>query len=231
MIAAQTETPNLGGIMNNIRATRVVASTLGVLVGLAGIDHGIFEILQGSTVPDGLMIYAIGPAQRFWAHGRETALTIVPNFLITGILAVIVGLLVMLWAGAFVQKRYGAGVLLLLCILLFLVGGGFAPIFMAILASLTATQIDRPLKWRPLLPTGVRRFLARMWLGVLIVFVLWFVASVEIAIFGWPLTLFFDADTTLSILNALAYIMLGLMVLSVLTGVVHDRHMQTAKTP
>jgi hypothetical protein len=29
-------------------ATRVVASTLGVLVGLAGIDHGFFEVLQGN---------------------------------------------------------------------------------------------------------------------------------------------------------------------------------------
>jgi hypothetical protein len=33
----------------NISATREVASTLGALVGLAGINHGFFEILQGNT--------------------------------------------------------------------------------------------------------------------------------------------------------------------------------------
>ena len=73
-----------------INATHMVAATFGVLVGLDGIDHGVFEILQGNTAPDSLMIDAIGPAQRFWEHGVETALTIVPNFLISGILSVII---------------------------------------------------------------------------------------------------------------------------------------------
>jgi hypothetical protein len=204
-------------------ATRVVASTLGVLVGLAGIDHGIFEILQGNVSPDGVMIAAIGPTQRFWEHGRETALTIVPNFLVTGILAVIVGCLVMLWAGMFVQRKHGAGVLLVLTIVLFLVGGGFAPIFLSILASLAATQIDKPLTWwRKLLPGSLRSLLSTLWPGALIALVLLYLISIESAIFGWPLTSFFDADTALKHLYTLAYIMLGLMVLSFLTGLAHD---------
>jgi hypothetical protein len=208
-------------------ATRTVASALGVLVGLAGIDHGFFEVLQGNVAPDGLMIDAIGPAQRFWEYGAETALTVVPNFLATGILAIIFGLLVTLWAAAFVHKKRGAGVLMLLSIILFLVGGGFAPIFMSILASLTATQIDKPLTWwRRILPDGVQRFLSRMWPATLIVSVLSFVISVEIIIFGWPLTAFFDADTAFGLLNTFSFIMLGLMLLCVLTAFAHDIQME-----
>jgi hypothetical protein len=45
-------------------ATRTGASRLDILVNLAGIDHGTFEILQGSLKPDGKMISAVGPAQR-----------------------------------------------------------------------------------------------------------------------------------------------------------------------
>lgn len=209
------------------RATKVTASTLGVLVGLAGIDHGIFEILQGNIATSEIMIAAIGPAQRFWLYGEETALTIVPNFFFTGILAVIFGVLVTLWSWLFIDRKYGAGILMLLSIILFLVGGGFAPIFMAILASLTASQIDKPLKfWRAALPGAISRFLGKMWRVILILFVVCFVVSVEIAIFGWPLTSFLGADRTLEILNLLSYLMLGLMLMSMLSAYAHDIHMK-----
>ena len=205
------------------RATRVTASTLGVLVGLAGIDHGIFEILQGNTATSGIMIAAIGPAQRFWQYGEETALTIVPNFFVTGVLAVIFGLLVTVWSWVYIDRKYGAGILMLLSIVLFLVGGGFAPIFMAILASLTASQIDKPLKfWRAALPGFISRFLGKTWRAILILFVVCFAVSVEIAIFGWPLTAFMGADRALEILNLLSYAMLGLMLMSMLSGYAYD---------
>jgi hypothetical protein len=61
-------------------ATRAVASTLGVLVGLAGIEHGFFELLQGNVTPSGIIIDAIGPSQRFWEYGTERALTVIPIF-------------------------------------------------------------------------------------------------------------------------------------------------------
>jgi hypothetical protein len=211
-------------------ATRVVASTLGVTVGLAGVDHGIFEILQGDVAPSALMIEAIGPAQRFWEYGVEPALTIVPSFLVTGILAVLLGLLVTLWSLAFIGGKYGAGVFFLLAVALFLVGGGFAPIFTTVLATLTATRIGRPLIWwRRHVPGRLPTWMARTWLGVLVAFVVLFLISVEIAIFGWPLTSLVGADTTMVLLNASAYVMLGLMILSPLTALAHDAHVQAGK--
>jgi hypothetical protein len=66
--------------LENNHATKIVASIFGVLVGLAGIEHGVFEILQGNVSTNGIVIDAIGPAQRFWEYSTETALTIIPNF-------------------------------------------------------------------------------------------------------------------------------------------------------
>jgi hypothetical protein len=45
---------------------RVIASTLRVLVGLAGIEHCIFEVLYGIVATDTIIISAIGPVHRIW---------------------------------------------------------------------------------------------------------------------------------------------------------------------
>jgi hypothetical protein len=209
--------------LNSFSATRVVASTLGVLVGLAGIEHGLFEVLQGNVRPDSVMIEAIGPAQRFWEYATEPALTIVPSLLVTGILAMVFGLLVILWSVAFIHTKYGAAVLLILSIILWLVGGGFAPIFFTIFAAATATRIDKPLTWwRRHLPAKARGVLARLWPWSIVAFVLLFLFGVEIAIFGYPLLWFFEADTTYAIQYTSAYLMLGLMLLSIITGFAYD---------
>jgi hypothetical protein len=47
-------------------ATRWVVTVYGSLVGFAGIEHGIFEALQGNIPTEGIMINAIGPDQTFW---------------------------------------------------------------------------------------------------------------------------------------------------------------------
>lgn len=209
--------------MKNTSATRMIASTFGILVGLAGIDHGIFEVLQGNAKPGGLMIEAIGPAQRFWEYGTEPALTVIPSFLVTGSLAVLMGLVVIVWSAGSVHRKHGAAILLLFSVLLFLVGGGFAPIFLAILAVIAATWINKPLTWwRTHVPAFLQTFLARLWPWSLIAFVLVFIMSVEIAIFGYPSVQFFGTETTLAILSTLANIMLGLMLFSLLTAFAHD---------
>jgi len=76
-------------------ATRLVGTVLGVFAGLLGLEHGYFEILQGNVKPSSALIHAIGPPckpEKVW-HGCEPAMTLVPNFLITGILATILSLL------------------------------------------------------------------------------------------------------------------------------------------
>ncbi|MHA2203347.1 MAG: hypothetical protein ACW991_06635 [Candidatus Hodarchaeales archaeon] len=207
----------------NVSATRIIASTLGVLVGLAGVEHGFFEILQGNISPSSIWIDAIGPSQRFWEYATETALTIVPNFFITGMLAMFVGLLVTIWAAAFVQRKYGARILFLLSIILWLVGGGFAPIFFTIFATVTATRINKPLTWWHVhLPVNVRDFLAKLWPWAPVALVVIFWIGVEIQIFGYPLLWFLNANMTYGIQWALGFIMLGLMLISVLSALTFD---------
>jgi hypothetical protein len=220
-----TEKKSKHGILDwrHTKATRVVASTLGVLVGLAGMEHGYFEMLQGDAKPSGIFMEAIGPAQRFWEYGTERALTIVPNFLLTGILAMTVGLLAVIWASMYIDRKYGAPVLLLLLIVLWLVGGGFGPVFLSILAVVTATRINKPLTWWCThLSDGMRSILAKLWPWSIVAFVLMFLVSVEIAIFGHPLIWFLDASTAYDILNAIGYTMVGLMLISILSGLAHD---------
>lgn len=215
-------------LLKNNSATRAVASTLGVLVGLAGVEHGFFEALQGNVSPNGVMIDAIGPAQRFWEYGTERALTVIPNFFVTGILAMIIGILVTVWATAFIDRKHGATVLLLLSIMLWLVGGGFAPIFMTLLATATATRINKPLNWwRKHLSPNLLGFLAKLWPASNIAFVLVFLVSVEIAIFGYPLLWLLDTNTTYSIQSAFAFIMVALMPVSIIIAFAHDIQKQT----
>jgi hypothetical protein len=205
------------------RGARSTAATFGVLIGVAGIEHGFFEVLQGNTRPDSLLFEAIGPSQRFWEYGTEHALTIVPNIFVSGILSMLFGVLMTVWAAVFVQRRFGAPVLFVLGIALFLLGGGFAPVFLTILAGATATAIHRSLGvWRAILFAPLGRLLSKLWPGALVAMVVSFVVSVEIAIFGYPLLWLFGADTTLAILNILSYVMVGLMLLSVLTALAFD---------
>jgi len=213
------------------RAIRVIASTLGAVVGLAGMEHGFFEMLQGSATTNGLVIDAIGPAQKLWLGATEPALTVIPNFLVSGILAMIVGALVTIWAVAFVQRKYGALILLLLSIVLFLVGGGSPPIFLGVVASAVATRINKPLTWwHAHLSVNVRGFLAKLWPWSIIVFVLMFWFSVAIAITGWPLV-FFDASGTnaLPILSLLGYVSDVIMLVAVVAGFASDIQRRAAR--
>lgn len=168
------------------RATKTIVSTIGVILGLSGIDHGIFAILQGNTPTNGLLIQAIGPAQKMWAYGGEEAFTIIPNFLVTGILAVLVGIALIIWSVGYVHRNRGAFVLFLLNVLLFLFGGGIAaPIVIYPLAGISATRINKPLNWwRKVLPIRGRSFLAKLWPYTLTIGTISFLIGLYIAITG-----------------------------------------------
>jgi hypothetical protein len=63
------------------------------------------------------------------------AMTLIPNFLITGIFAILVSLVVIAWATIFVRRKNGSVTLILLSILMLLVGGGFIPPLFGIIAG------------------------------------------------------------------------------------------------
>jgi hypothetical protein len=169
------------------RATKIIVSTIGVLLGIAGLDHGFFEILQGNTPTDGLIVQAIGDAHQMWFYGTEEAFTLIPNFLITGILAVLLSLAIIIWSVWFLHTKHGASVFGLLFILLFLVGGGIAAqvVFVPITWA-TATRINKPLTWwRKALPKGVREVLAKIWPLSLVLGTISFLTGLFIAVTGY----------------------------------------------
>ena len=124
--------------MKTLSKTRISSLAIGVFGGLGGASHGPGEMLQGNIAPDGLVIEA-------WPElavlAGEPAMTIIPSFLITGVLTLIVGLIVAVWAAKFVQKKNGGLVLILLSIIMLLVGGGLFPPLFGVAAGIIGTRI------------------------------------------------------------------------------------------
>lgn len=211
-----------------VNATRVLASTIGIICGISGLEHGFFEVLQGNVTPEihmisgSPMIYAIGDANRFWQGGFEYAFTIVPNFLITGTLAIIFSLLVIIWSVGFIQMRVGWLVFILLSVLQYLVGGGSAQFGPAVIVGLVAISINHPLKLREgWLSSRLRRLLGWPWAWLLAILAFVFCHSIVTAVFGF----FYgvnNPETINQILFGMLYLMIGLLPLIILSVLAHD---------
>jgi hypothetical protein len=173
--------------LDNVNATRFIATTVGVFFGLfSGVNHGLFELLQGNTPTGGLVINAIGEAQRFWVEGTEPAFTLIPNFMVTGIASIIVGLAIAIWSIRYLPGKHGRSVFLGLFILSFLVGGGIGQVAFFIPAWAFATQMDKPLTWwKKALPRSTWPFLSRSWMVILGLATLSMAIGLEMAIFGF----------------------------------------------
>ncbi|NCC33896.1 MAG: hypothetical protein EOM24_18050 [Chloroflexia bacterium] len=186
---------------------RITVAFLGAYAGMLGMQHGSFALLQGATAPAGLLFNAIGPPCRtemVW-HACFPAMTLIPNLRITGVAAFIVGLLLLVWALLFVQRRYGGWVLGLFAVLLLLLGGGFVPVFIGLVAATASRGLQRPAA-RP-------RFaaVARAWPWPLVVMALWMPGS-------WLLGYFFGA-AMLAASGLLFFVFdLGLPVLAAVSG-------------
>jgi len=85
------------------------------------------------------MINAIGPPCQ--GSGCFPAMTVIPDFFVTGVLTIILSLIIVAWAAALVQRRYGGVVLILLSLILLLVGGGFLAPPLGIIAGVVGTRI------------------------------------------------------------------------------------------
>jgi hypothetical protein len=169
------------------KKTRITASTIGALLGLAGIfNHGLFEILQGNTPTNGFFIEAIGEAHRYWIHGTESAFTVIHNFLITGVFSVLSGLAVILWSVKYIQVKHGATIFLLLLILLTLVGGGIGYILVFVPTWAFTTRINKSLNWwKKMFPIGLRKTLSVLWIYSLVATSISWLILMEMGIFGY----------------------------------------------
>lgn len=201
---------------------RISVTVLALVFALGGMSHGFFETLQGNTPTDGFFIEAIGEEYQTWEHGGEGAFTIIPNFLLTGILALTVSFIIMIWSIDYLHTKHGATVLLLLYIALLLVGGGIGQIPFFLLAWAGATRINKPLTWwRKVLPHGLRRVLSVLWPVFPIVGTIPILLALTIAVFGFVPGMS-DADQILGVVFALLGAGLVSFMLSFLAGFSRD---------
>jgi hypothetical protein len=185
-------------------------------------DHGLFEVFQGNKPTRGLIVHAIGEQYRMWAYGTEDAFTLIPNFLISGVAAIVVSALIALWSVGFIHKKNGSLAFLLLSIVLFLVGGGVAQIVFITLAWAVSTRINKPLTWlRVVLAESVLRVLAKLWLWLLMVFTLLALIALEIAIVGY-IPRVRDPKLVLHICWNILGVALGILLFACLSGLAHD---------
>src|SRR5271157_949987 len=134
-----------------VDAVKKNAVVYGDYAGILGMEHGFLEILQGNAAPRGVRIMAAGGTGLPFPFGHEPAMTVIPNFLATGIAATTVGMAIILWCAAISRRKHRTLVLLLLSVALLLVGGGFGPISLLIAACIAASGIGRPhTRWRRL---------------------------------------------------------------------------------
>lgn len=134
------------------RSTALLVAVLGTVIGVSGAIHGVHSILKGNAPTGGMLLPAIG------------AFTLVQNYLITGILAVALGIAVVVWSIAFVDGRHGPAVFVALSLGLVLVGGGIAEIAFILLTALLSTRIHHPLSgWHRAAGSNLGRALSRLW--------------------------------------------------------------------
>lgn len=166
--------------------TRTTTSIFGLLLAIAGFEHGFFEALQGNTATSGLIIQAIGKDMQWWKYGSEEAFTIIPNFLITGILAMLTSVVIMAWSIFLIHQKRAVTIFLILFIILTVVGGGmgFTPFYLVVWAY--ARKVHSPLAWwRKRLTPKASLWLSRLWPYTLAITVVSLLIAIELAVFGY----------------------------------------------
>lgn len=205
-------------------ATSIVAITFGVLAGLAGLEHGIGEALQGNVAPAGIMIESWPESKLMHTLGGEPAMTIVPNLLVTGVLAILVALVLLVWSAAFMQRQHSALILMLLSGILLLVGGGFGPPVLGLIAGMVASRMNAPHPWwRSHLSVQGQRLLVRLWpWSFTICLIAWLLLFPGTLILGY-----FLLTITPGVIYTLISLAFGSLLLTVVIGFAHDSYRQT----
>ena len=200
-------------------AAAAVAMVFGVLSALGGLQHGIGEVLQGNTPAGALVINSWVQGPIATNLGGEPGMTIIPNLLITGIATIIICSALILWSAVFVRRRIGAPIQLALSLAMLLVGGGFAPPVIGMLASLAAFGMHAGYKrWRARFSSTLRDFLAGSWPWLFGVTVL---NGVFLVVGSVLLTVFFGLNAPDLFVWSFFFAVISIL-LCIVSGIAHD---------
>ena len=208
-------------VVNKLSGAIMVATLFGVLAGIGGLTHGVGELLQGNTAPAGIIINSWTQGPIATNMGGEPAMTIAPNLFLTGVLNSLVSLATIIWAAVFVQRKNGGRVLIGFSVLMLLVGGGFGPPIIGILAGVAGTGIHASspgLRMRLFGDNG--RYAAILWPWL---FATAAVSGIFLVIGSLILVFFFGLDNDQLFLNTFYLTILSLF-FTVLMTPAYDSH-------
>ncbi len=115
-----------------------MASILGIFAGVGGTSHGPGEIIQGNIASSGIIIQAW---PELTSLAGEPPITLIPSFSVSGVVTVITGIAVTIWAATSIQSKNGGLVLILLSTMMLFVGGGLIPPVLGVMAGTIGVQI------------------------------------------------------------------------------------------
>jgi hypothetical protein len=166
---------------------RLTVSTFGTIIGIAGLEHGVGEILQGNVPPPGIVIESWPNNEAYKVLAGEPALTLIPNMLLSGILTVLVSIILILWTVKYVDRKNGGLILILLSLVLLPIGGGFVPPLMGFIVGGFGMRMNNRSEW-----STERTLFGRTWSVI-------FVAAVVAYFSLWPgmviISTFIPADS------------------------------------
>ena len=96
------------------KSVRLSVFIAGAYACIIGFLHGVFEVMQGNVSTNGILIYAISKVSQkneMW-HGNFPAMTIFPNFLITGIFVIFISMTIIFYL--FIKNKTGYNIFILI---------------------------------------------------------------------------------------------------------------------
>lgn len=164
---------------NPMKVSTVVLITYTAIIGFI---HGVGEILQAGSKSNSNLIYALDVADpdKVW-HAGLPAFSVIPEFLISGIITVLISIAIVIFANLLIESNYFK-FFPLLFILLFLFGGGFVPPFIGIITSTYYVIKKESNMNNKQPPSFLRKLIAKLWIYLISVLILWLPLS---WIIGW----------------------------------------------
>jgi hypothetical protein len=98
-------------------------------------------------------------------------MTIIQNFMITGIIAVVIGVLILIWSIWFNRQGYFGSGLILLSVVLLLFGGGFFPPLIGLVGGVAGLSIYKQIKEKA--PGLLIKIGSMIWPWPLVIFLVW----------------------------------------------------------
>lgn len=209
MITASAAAPRANaGVHGDRSATRIAVVAFGLVISMAGLEHGIGEILQGPIAPPDIVFKSWPDTPAFDVLTGEPAMTILPNLLVTGTLTMVLSIAFAAWTVGYAHRSRGPIGLLVLSILLLLVGGGIAPPIIGVVLALAATRMGASAHapgrlarriapaWRAALAVGVAGYIS-LFPGMVLMSALFGVES-ELLVLAFGLLAFCGLIVTLA---------------------------------